>query len=111
MYTLAPDCATLTWTAPIGGDYTGVRISRRTRVDPNFTVIHESLNSRRTSYRDCATTGDGYGDGDSPQYSYKVAYIKSGSFEPVESKPASSGLHQYGPAFQDHLHATPGTCA
>ena len=107
MYTLAPDCATLTWTAPIGGDYTGVRISRRTRVDPNFTVIHESLNSRRTSYRDCATTGDGYGDGDSPQYSYKVAYIKSGSFEPVESKPASSGLHQYGPAFQDHLHATP----
>ena len=25
----------------------------------------------------------------------------------MESKPGRSGLHQYGPAFQDHLHATP----
>ena len=107
MYTLAPDCATLTWTAPTGGDYTGVRIRRLTLGDDNFTVIHESLNSRPSGYRDCTHTGDGYGDGDNPQYAYKVTYIKSGSFEPVESKPASSGLHQYGPAFQDHLHAPP----
>ena len=110
MYTLAPDCATLTWTAPTGGDYTGVRIWRLTLGDDNFTVIHESLNSRRTRYQDCkppTPTDDSYGVGDNPQYAYKVTYIKSGSFEPVESKPASSGLHQYGPAFQDHLHATP----
>ena len=66
MYTLDPDCATLTWTAPTGGDYTGVRIRRLTHGDDNFTVIHESLNSRPTSYRDCTHTGDGYGDGDSP---------------------------------------------
>ena len=107
MYTLAPDCATLTWTAPTGGDYTGVRIRRLTRGDDNYTVIHESLNSRPTSYRDCTDTGDGYGDGDNPWYAYRVTYIKSGSRGIVESKPARSGLHQYGPAFQDHLHATP----
>ena len=53
MYTLDPDCATLTWTAPTGGDYTGVRIRRLTLGDPSFTVIHEDLNSRPTSYRDC----------------------------------------------------------
>ena len=107
MYTLAPDCATLTWTAPTGGDYTGVRIRRLTHGDDNFTVIHESLNSRPTSYRDCTHTGDGYGDGDNPWYAYRVAYIKSGSRGIVESKQARSGLDQYGPAFQDHLHADP----
>ena len=107
MYTLAPDCATLTWTAPTGGDYTGVRIRRLTAGDDNYTVIHESLNSRPTSYRDCTHTGDGYGDGDNPWYAYRVTYIKSGFRGIVESKPARSGLHQYGPAFQDHLHATP----
>ena len=41
MYTLAPDCATLTWTAPTGGDYTGVRIRRLTLGDATYTVIHE----------------------------------------------------------------------
>ena len=107
MYTLAPDCATLTWTAPTGGDYTGVRIRRLTLGDANHTVIHEELNSRPTSYRDCTHTGDGYGDGDGPEYSYMVSYIKSGPRGIAESKPAYSGLHQYGPAFQDHLHATP----
>ena len=107
MYTLAPDCATLTWTAPTAGDYTGVRIRRLTRGDDNYTVIHESLNSRPTSYRDCTNTGDGYGDGDNPWYAYRVTYIKSGSPGIVESKPARSGLDQYGPAFQDHLHAPP----
>ena len=107
MYTLAPDCATLTWTAPTAGDYTGVRIRRLTLGDDNFTVIHENLNSRPTSYRDCTDIGDDYGDGDSPKYAYKVAYIRSGFPNIVESKPAHSGLHQYGPAFQDHLHATP----
>ena len=107
MYTLAPDCATLTWTAPTGGDYTGVRIRRLTLGDANFTVIHEDLNSRPTSYRDCTHTGDGYGDGGDPWYSYRVTYIKSGSRGIVESNMAYSGLDQYGPAFQDHLHATP----
>ena len=107
MYTLAPDCATLTWTAPTAGDYTGVRIRRLTLGDDNYTVIQESLNSRPTSYRDCTHTGDGYGDGDNPWYAYRVAYIKSGSRGIVESKQARSGLDQYGPAFQDHLHATP----
>ncbi len=107
MYTLAPDCATLTWTAPTAGDYTGVRIRRLTLGDDTYTVIHEDLNSRPTSYRDCTHTGDGYGDGGSPWYAYRVAYIKSGSRGIVESKPARSGLDQYGPAFQDHLHATP----
>ena len=107
MYTLAPDCATLTWTAPTGGDYTGVRIRRLTLGDDNYTVIHESLNSRPTSYRDCTHTGDGYGDGDNPWYAYRVTYIKSGSRGIVESKPARSGLDQYGPAFQDHRHAAP----
>ena len=67
MYTLDPDCATLTWTAPTGGDYTGVRIRRLTHGDDNFTVIHESLNSRPTSYRDCTHTGDGYGGGRQPR--------------------------------------------
>ena len=107
MYTLDPDCATLTWTAPTAGDYTGVRIRRLTLGDDNYTVIHESLNSRPTSYRDCTDTGDGYGDGDNPWYAYRVAYIKSGSRGIVESKQARSGLDQYGPAFQDHLHADP----
>ena len=107
MYTLAPDCATLTWTAPTGGDYTGVRISRLTLGDDNYTLIHESLNSRPTSYRDCTHTGDGYGDGDNPWYAYHVTYIKSGSRGIVESKPARSGMDQYGPAFQDHRHAAP----
>ena len=107
IYTLAPDCATLTWTAPTGGDYTGVRIRRLTLGDDNYTVIHESLNSRPTSHRDCTDTGDGYGDGDGPEYAYRVTYIRSGFPNIVESKPARSGLHQYGPAFQDHLHATP----
>ena len=107
IYTLAPDCATLTWTAPTGGDYTGVRIRRLTRGDDNYTVIHESLNSRPTSYRDCTHTGDGYGDGDNPWYAYRVTYVKFESGLLVESKHAKSGLHQYGPAFQDHLHATP----
>ena len=110
MYTLAPDCATLTWTAPTGGDYTGVRIRRLTHGDDNFTVIHESLNSRPTSYRDCTHTGDGYGDGDSPEYAYAITYIKreTRSFDNnAESKVHRSGLKQYGPAFQDHLNATP----
>ena len=107
MYTLAPDCATLTWTAPTGGDYTGVRIRRLTLGDDNYTVIHESLNSRPTSYRDCTHTGDGYGDGGNPWYAYRVTYIKSGSRGIVESKQARSGLDQYGPAFQDHRHADP----
>ena len=110
MYTLDPDCATLTWTAPTGGDYTGVRIRRLTHGDDNFTVIHESLNSRPTSYRDCTHTGDGYGDGDSPEYAYAITYIKRAtrSFDNnAESKVHRSGLKQYGPAFQDHLHATP----
>ena len=110
MYTLDPDCATLTWTAPTGGDYTGVRIRRLTHGDDNFTVIHESLNSRPTSYRDCTHTGDGYGDGDSPEYAYAITYIKreTRSFDNnAESKVHRSGLKQYGPAFQDHLHATP----
>ena len=107
MYTLAPDCATLTWTAPTGGDYTGVRISRLTLGDDNYTLIHESLNSRPTSYRDCTHTGDGYGDGDNPWYAYHVTYIKSGSRGIVESKQARSGMDQYGPAFQDHRHAAP----
>ena len=110
MYTLDPDCATLTWTAPTGGDYTGVRIRRLTHGDDNFTVIHESLNSRPTSYRDCTHTGDGYGDGDSPEYAYAITYIKreTRSFDNnAESKVHRSGLKQYGPALQDHLHATP----
>ena len=110
MYTLAPDCATLTWTAPTGGDYTGVRIRRLTLGDASHTVIHEDLNSRPISYRDCTHTGDGYGDGGSPWYSYRVTYIKRGARpfdDHAESKPAYSGLDRYGPAFQDHLHATP----
>ena len=110
MYTLDPDCATLTWTAPTGGDYTGVRIRRLTHGDDNFTVIHEDLNSRPTSYRDCTHTGDGYGDGDSPEYAYAITYIKreTRSFDNnAESKVHRSGLKQYGPAVQDHLHATP----
>ena len=110
MYTLDPDCATLTWTAPTGGDYTGVRIRRLTHGDDNFTVIHESLNSRPTSYRDCTHTGDGYGDGDSAEYAYAITYIKreTRSFDNnAESKVHRSGLKQYGPAVQDHLHATP----
>ena len=110
MYTLDPDCATLTWTAPTGGDYTGVRIRRLTLGDPSFTVIHEDLNSRPTSYRDCTHTGDGYGDGDSPEYAYAITYIKreTRSFDNnAESKVHRSGLKQYGPAVQDHLHATP----
>ena len=110
MYTLDPDCATLTWTAPTGGDYTGVRIRRLTHGDDNFTVIHESLNSRPTSYRDCTHTGDGYGDGDSPEYAYAITYIKreTRSFDNnAESKVHRSGLKQYGPAFQDHLNAMP----
>ena len=110
MYTLDPDCATLTWTAPTGGDYTGVRIRRLTHGDDNFTVIHESLNSRPTSYRDCTHTGDGYGDGDSPEYAYAITYIKRETrpFDNnAESKVHRSGLKQYGPALQDHLHATP----
>ena len=110
MYTLDPDCATLTWTAPTGGDYTGVRIRRLTLGDPSFTVIHESLNSRPTSYRDCTHTGDGYGDGDSPEYAYAITYIKreTRSFDNnAESKVHRSGLKQYGPAFQDHLNAMP----
>ena len=110
MYTLAPDCATLTWTAPAEGDYTGVRIRRLTLGDPSFTVIHEDLNSRPTSYRDCTHTGDGYGDGDSPEYAYAITYIKreTRSFDNnAESKVHRSGLKQYGPAVQDHLHATP----
>ena len=110
MYTLAPDCATLTWTAPTGGDYTGVRIRRLTHGDDNFTVIYQNLNSRPTSYRDCTHTGDGYGDGDSPEYAYAITYIKreTRSFDNnAESKVHRSGLKQYGPAVQDHLHATP----
>ena len=110
MYTLTPDCATLTWTAPTGGDYTGVRIRRLTHGDPSFTVIHEDLNSRPTSYRDCTHTGDGYGDGDSPEYAYAITYIKreTRSFDNnAESKVHRSGLKQYGPAFQDHLNAMP----
>ena len=110
MYTLDPDCATLTWTAPTGGDYTGVRIRRLTLGDDNYTLIHESLNSRPTSYRDCTHTGDGYGDGDSPEYAYAITYIKreTRSFDNnAESKVHRSGLKQYGPAVQDHLHATP----
>ena len=110
MYTLDPDCATLTWTAPTGGDYTGVRIRRLTHGDDNFTVIHESLNSRPTSYRDCTHTGDGYGDGDSPEYAYAITYIKreTRSFDNnAESKVHRSGLKQYGPALQDHLNAMP----
>ena len=107
MYTLAPDCATLTWTAPTGGDYTGVRIRRLTVGEGSWTLIHERLNSRPTSYRDCTDTGDGYGVGASRSYSYMVTYIKSGFPNIVESKPAYSGLEQYGPALQDHLHATP----
>ena len=110
MYTLDPDCATLTWTAPTGGDYTGVRIRRLTLGDPSFTVIHEDLNSRPTSYRDCTHTGDGYGDGASPEYAYAITYIKreTRSFDNnAESKVHRSGLKQYGPAVQDHLHATP----
>ena len=108
MYTLAPDCATLTWTAPTEGDYTGVRIRRLTLGDDNFTLIHESLNSRPTSYRDCTHTGDGYGEGDNPKYSYMVTYVKAGRRGRLdESRPANAGLHQYGPAFQDHLNAMP----
>ena len=107
MYTLTPDCATLTWTAPTGGDYTGVRIRRLTRGEENWTLIHERLNSRPTSYRDCTNTGDGYGDGDNPEYSYRVTYVKFESGLLVESKHAKSSLRQYGPAPQDHLHADP----
>ena len=107
MYTLAPDCATLTWTAPTGGDYTGVRIRRLTRGEENWTLIHQSLNSRPTSYRDCTHTGDGYGDGDNPEYAYRVTYVKFESGLLVESKHAKSSLRQYGPALQDHHHATP----
>ncbi len=110
MYTLDPDCATLTWTAPTGGDYTGVRIRRLTLGDPSFTVIHEDLNSRPTSYRDCTHTGDGYGDGDSPEYAYAITYIKreTRSFDNnAESKVHRSGLKQYGPAVQDHRNAMP----
>ena len=107
MYRLEKDCATLTWTPPTGGDYTGVRIRRLTRGEENWTLIHERLNSPPTSYRDCTNTGDGYGDGDNPEYAYRVTYVKFESGLLVESKHAKSGLHQYGPAFQDHLHATP----
>ena len=84
-----------------------MRIRRLTLGDDNYTVIHQDLNSRPTSYRDCTHTGDGYGDGDNPWYAYRVTYIKSGSRGIVESKQARSGLDQYGPAFQDHLHADP----
>ena len=107
MYTLQPDCATLTWTAPTEGDYTGVRIRRLSRGEENWTLIHERLNSRPTSYRDCTTTGDGYGEGDNPRYAYRVTYVKFESGLLVESKHAKSGLHQHGPAFQDHHHADP----
>ena len=87
-----------------------MRIRRLTLGDDNYTVIHESLNSRPTSYRDCTHTGDGYGDGDNPWYAYAITYIKreTRSFDNnAESKVHRSGLKQYGPAFQDHLHATP----
>ena len=50
MDTLTLDCATLTWTAPTMADYTGVRIRRLTLGEDNYRVIHESLNSRATSY-------------------------------------------------------------
>ena len=45
-----------------------------------------------------------------PEYAYAITYIKreTRSFDNnAESKVHRSGLKQYGPAFQDHLHATP----
>ena len=107
MYTLDPDCATLTWTAPTGGDYTGVRIRRLTLGDEKWKLIHERLNSRPTRYEDCTNTGDDYGDGDNPEYAYRVTYVKFESGLLVESKHAKSGFDQYGPALQDHHHADP----
>ena len=108
MDTLTLDCATLTWTAPTKGDYTGVRIRRLTLGEDDYRLIHENLNSRATSYLDCTHTGDGYGDGNSPHYSYLVTYIKSdGAGGIVESKTDYSGFKLYGPAFQDHLLTTP----
>ena len=87
-----------------------MRIRRLTHGDDNYTLIHEDLNSRPTTYRDCTDTGDGYGDGGNPEYSYMVTYIKR-ALRPfqdyAESRPANSGLDRYGPALQDHLHAYP----
>ena len=89
---IEPECATLSWTAPTGGDYTGVRVRRLTLPRSSDTgqdpassdteqdpaVIHEDLTDSRTSYRDCKTSGDGYGDADHTGYSYRVSYIKGG---------------------------------
>ena len=107
LYTLKPDCATLTWTPPTGGDYTGIRIRRFTLGEGVFTTIHESLNSKPDTYRDCRTSGDGYGQGDNPEYAYMVSYIKSEGGKIVESAPKNGGASQYGPALTDHLHTEP----
>ena len=107
IYTVAPDCATLSWAAPTQGDYTGVRIRRLTLGEARWRLIHESLNSKPTSYQDCKNSGDGYGSGNNPWYAYRVTYVKFDSGQIVETTSVNSGTQQYAPPFQDHLRATP----
>ena len=97
--TVTPECAILSWTAPTGGDYTGVRVRRLEPGEHNYTTIHESLNSAPTSYRDCRNSGDGYGDGDRPSYNYRITYIKSdGAGGATKSEYAQTGFGEYGPS-------------
>ena len=97
--TVTPECAILSWTAPTGDDYTGVRVRRLELHEHNYTTIHESLNSAPTSYRDCRNSGDGYGDGDRPSYNYRIYYIKSdGAGGATKSEYAQTGFGEYGPS-------------
>ena len=104
---IEPDCATLSWAAPTGGDYTGVRVRRMTfsqAVGPSpvlVGIIHEDLTDSRTDYEDCRA--DGYGDA-GRQYGYVVSYIKvgggsGGNRVTEESSIAMAGLSPYGPQF------------
>ena len=84
-----------------------MRIRRLTLGEARWRLIHESLNSKPTSYQDCKSSGDGYGSGNNPWYAYRVTYVKFDSGQIVESTSVNSGTQQYAPPFQDHLRATP----
>ena len=79
LVTLAPDCATLSWTAPTGGNAESYRIERITW-DVSDTgelgnereeVVQDDTGNSNTTYRDCSTS---YGDPDDA-YSYRVSAL------------------------------------
>ena len=88
---VAPDCATLTWTAPADGRAVGYTVSRYSNHFGAWTALPNGGIDAGQRYRDCSS---GYGSTPGDRYVYRVKALTADGEEYAE---VISSMWNYGP--------------